>query len=394
MRRVVSLGLLALLLAGCGRAPEPVRGQVDLAKALSDVSGDFAPVTPGRTFHFPEDHGEHPGYKTEWWYVTGNLSDEEGRSYGYQLTFFSTGLPTPATPADSPWTASRVMMGHLAVSDPSESKFRSYERFSRRALDLAGVRNGKDGLEVWLEDWSLARAQNGRWTLRASEGGSGSEKVELELELREDKPPVLQGDGGYSRKGPEPQYSSYYVSLTRLSTSGALTLGERRMKVSGSSWFDHEWSSQALAPGLVGWDWFSLQLDDGWELMIYLLRYADGRLEPASSGVLIDPQGRSGNLGLEDFQMRVTDRYRSRNGVEYPSSWQLEVPSRRLTLRVTPLMQDQEMKSSVPYWEGAVKIKGTREGQPIGGKGFVELTGYDKTQSVTRGPSKAPRRRL
>lgn len=342
--------------------------------ALSDDSGQFATVTPGRVMSFPRDHGEHPEFKTEWWYVTGNLKDEAGAAYGYQLTFFSSGLPSVVPAADSPWNASRIMMAHLAVSDPSGSQFHSFERFSRCAMDLAGVRAHEEGLTVWLEDWRLSRGRDGTWKVQATQG-----EVSLDLSLVEKKPPVLQGEKGYSRKGPASEDASYYVSLTRLETTGSLRVEGKTHKVAGSSWFDHEWSSQPLAPGLVGWDWFSLQLDDGWELMLFTLRYPDGSLDPNTSGTLVDPNGASRHLSHSEFEILVTERYRSARGVDYPCAWRVRVPSAGLEVEVTPRMRDQEMTSSVPYWEGAVVISGTRDGKDSRGVGFVEMTGYDKS---------------
>ena len=357
-------------------SPSSIAAGINLGQALSDEEGHYATVTPGRKFVFPADHGEHPDFKTEWWYFTGNLRDQAGTAYGYQLTFFRAGLPSPADVASSPWSSADVMMAHFAVSDGQEMTFHPYERFSRRALELAGVRQDEQGLEVWLESWRLHRSAGGRWTLRAEETLPDGSPLALELELSESKPPVLQGQDGYSSKGPRPEHSSYYVSLTRLATRGRLTFGERQVDVEGLSWFDHEWSSSAMAPGLVGWDWFSLQLEDGWDLMLYLLRYEDGRLEPASSGTLVAPDGETTRLSLADFQVEVEDRRTSPRGVSYPSLWTVTLPSRSLVLRLAPRLSDQEMDSGVPYWEGAVTVEGEREGKPLGGSGFVEMTGY------------------
>lgn len=373
---LVLLGFLLLL----GRTlydrltpPPPIRASVNLREALSDTEGVYSTVTPGRAFRFPEDHGEHPGFKTEWWYFTGNLADAEGRPYGYQLTFFRSGLPQQG---QGPWAASDVMMAHFAVSDPQRQAFYPYERLARRALGLSGVESGpSQPLRVWLENWSLERDDQG-WRLEASETLPGGKPLRLSLLLTESKPPILQGDGGYSRKGPKSEHSSYYVSLTRLASEGTLQLGERTLPVTGWSWFDHEWSSTPMAPGLVGWDWFSLQLDDGWELMIYMLRYEDGRVEAASSGTLVDPQGKSQHLPLSAFSVEVLERHTSPRGVLYPSGWRLRLPQEQLELTVQPRMKDQEMSSSVSYWEGAVTVQGQRQGRPIQGSGFVEMTGY------------------
>lgn len=353
-------------------APSTVEAGIDLQQALSDSGGDFAEVVPGRDFSFPADHGAHPGFKTEWWYFTGHLFTQDDRRFGYQVTLFRVGLPgVDKSENPSAWTSDAIFMGHLALSDPKHEKFRDFERFSRVALGLAGVEGVPP--RVWLEDWSISRSDDG-WSLKA--GVEGEDGFLLDLNLRDTKPPVLQGEGGYSRKGPLSQHASYYVSQTRLATSGLLEVSGERLQVEGSSWFDHEWSSEAMAEGLVGWDWFSLQLDDDTELMLYLLRYDDGRLESASSGALIDAQGKKHHLALSDFAVESLATHRSPSGRVYPSRWRVEVPSEKLTLEVVPTMADQEMTSGVPYWEGAVTVKGARDSEPVAGNGFVELTGY------------------
>jgi predicted secreted hydrolase len=351
----------------------PILGTIDLQKALSDDSGQFADVFPGRRFTFPRDHGEHPEFKTEWWYFTGNLSDEVGQRFGYQITLFRIGLATNERMNNpSQWSADSILMGHFALSDVGSQEFYSYERFARRSLGLAGVE--PNGAKIWLEDWAIRRLEKG-WAVTA-EAVENERTVEVDLTLTDTKSPVLQGDSGYSRKGPEPRHASYYVSQTRLKTQGQVRIGDRSHKVVGHSWFDHEWSTASMADGLVGWDWFSLQLDDSSELMLYLLRYPDGRLEPASSGASIDPDGTKRNLQLKDFSVEKKGEYRSPRGVVYPSRWLITIPQSDLRLEVRPMMSNQEMTGGVPYWEGAVEVTGRRGEEPISGSGFVELTGY------------------
>lgn len=361
--------------------PKGMEVGLDLQSALSDPGSDFAEVTPGREFSFPKDHGEHTDFRTEWWYLTGNLSDASGRNFGYQLTFFRSGLPKlTGEGSRSFWRPDDVMMAHFAVSDLAEQKFHPWERLSRRALGLADISQTAEGLKVWLEDWTLERNAGGQWALHAEATKVDGTPLALDLTLAEMKPPVLQGEGGYSRKGPDPKYASYYVSIPRLKTQGTLNIGSDSHTVAGSSWFDHEWSSAALAPGLVGWDWFSLQLEDGREVMLYQLRYADGRVESESSGAVIAEDGTPTTLAASDFVITVDEHHRSHRGVDYPSAWTLEIPSQNLRLKVLPRMADQEMAGGLPYWEGAVTIASEpREGEsPIKGFGFVELTGYDR----------------
>ena len=371
---LLALGLSAYLVVRLSSSPTPVTASIDLQAALSDQKGQFKEVKPGRTFEFPADHGEHPEYKTEWWYFTGNLQSDKEQAFGYQLTLFRVGLSSPEQANPSQWAANSLMMGHFALSNLKEEKFRSFERFSRRALGLAGIDNAL-GPQIWLENWKIERLESG-WHLLAEAREEEAGLFKIDLRMEDAKPVVLQGDGGYSRKGPGSEHASYYVSQTRLSTSGELVFEDKPFAVSGNSWFDHEWSSEAMAEGLAGWDWFSLQFEDNTELMLYLLRYDDGRLEPASSGSYINAQGSKTDLVLDDFSVEPLSEHRSPRGVVYPSRWKIKVPSLALELEVKPRMADQEMTSGVLYWEGAVTVQGKRGESELDGVGFVELTGY------------------
>ena len=370
----LAVGLSLYLLVRLSSPPAPVVASIDLQAALSDQRGQFKKVTPGRSFQFPRDHGEHPEFKTEWWYFTGNLEGADRSAFGYQLTLFRVGLSSPGQENPSHWAANSLMMGHFALSNLEEKKFRSFERFSRRALGLAGIDNVQ-GPRIWLENWNIERRESS-WQILAEAKTEEGRNFSIALQLEDTKPVVLQGDGGYSRKGPRTEHASYYVSQTRLATSGQLVFENETFQVTGNSWFDHEWSSEAMAEGLAGWDWFSLQLDDNTELMLYLLRYDDGRLEPASSGSYIDAQGQKTDLSLNDFSVEKLSEHRSPRGVVYPSRWNINVPSLKLSLDVVPRMADQEMTSGVLYWEGAVSVQGTRADSALDGSGFVELTGY------------------
>ena len=366
------LGCFAVISQLSGSQP-PVVAEISLQEALSDQSGRFAKVEPGRTFDFPTDHGPHREFKTEWWYFTGNLKNDKGEHFGYQITLFRVGNLPPGSPENpSQWAAQSLFMGHIGLSDPARGKFYTRERLAREGVGLAGAT--ENGKQIWLEDWEIRRLAEG-WGLTAR-----SDDLSLELTLTDVKPPTLQGDSGYSRKGPEERHASYYVSQTRLQTEGTLKIQDQMHSVSGTSWFDHEWSSEAMAEGLVGWDWFSLQFDDQTELMLYLLRYKDGRLEPASSGVLVGADGNKENLSLDQFQVKKLSETTVTSGNRYPSEWRITVPSEQLEIQVRPTMAEQEMTGRVPYWEGAVVITGERAGEAVSGRGFVELTGYTERQ--------------
>lgn len=328
---------------------------------------------------FPGSHDAHRMYKTEWWYYTGNVTSQTGEPFGFQLTFFRTALrPPQAATQDahrSAWRTSQLLIAHAAVTDVDRKLHLSAEATAREALDLAGVRREKDTVTVRCRGW---RAQLGPETHRL---GADADRFALDLTLTPQKPPVLHGENGYSRKGSTRDRASCYYSFTRLAADGKIRIGERTLRVSGLAWMDHEFSTAPLEPGLVGWDWFSLQLSDQSELMVYCLRNRDGSFHSASSGTFVDAAGRATSLGREQFSVKVLDRWKSPgSGAFYPVAWRLSVSALDLTLRVRARVQDQEMttrkSTGVVYWEGSVAAEGTAAGRPVSASGYVELTGY------------------
>lgn len=333
-----------------------------------------------RPFHFPEDHGPHPGFRTEWWYWTGNLQTQDGRAFGYQFTLFRSALAPEAPERASAWGTRQVYLGHFTISDVKGGRFHASERFSRAALGLAGAQ--AEPFRVWLEDWQVKAVDGGVFPLRLSATAGG---VSLELTLEEGKPPVLQGKDGLSQKGPEPGNASYYYSLTRMPSRGTVTVDGQAYPVTGASWMDREWSTSALGPNQVGWDWFSLQLSDNTELMYYQLRRTDGSADPFSSGTFVPASGAPVHVTREDVRVEVLDTWKSPgSGATYPAKWRLSVPSQQVELTLTPLLADQELPVSFRYWEGAVRLEGTHAGQPVTGRGYVELTGYADAPERTR----------
>ncbi len=333
----------------------------------------FAVARPGWQYRFPRDHAAHPQFRTEWWYYTGHLETADGRPFGYQLTFFRVGLGPPRPGAGSAWAATDVYFAHLALTDIAGKKFVYREKAGRAALGIAGADTHR--YRVWIDDWRAALA-DGDHQLRARDP-----QVSLDLTLTPQKPPVIHGTDGLSRKAAGEGYASHYYSLTRLATRGALTWEGQTFPVTGLSWMDHEFSSSQLAPDQTGWDWFSLQLDDGCDLMLYLLRRADGSLDPHSSGTLVDSQGGARHLRLADFQVQPRGSWKSpRSAAVYPAAWRLTVPAAGYELTLTPTLPDQELvttlSTQVTYWEGGVRVTGKRDGQPVSGRGYVELTGY------------------
>ena len=364
---------MASLLAFAASGDESAAPQSRLSELLSgDGDAGFEKAIEPRDFVFPDDHGPHPGFRNEWWYVTGNLDADGGRRFGFELTIFRFAL-TPSLPAAaSNWRSNQVYIAHFAVTDADGDRFLAAERFSRGAIGLAGAQSSP--FRVWIEDWEIAALQAGtpeRWQLRAADPG-----FSLDLELTAQKPPVLNGDAGLSQKSAEPGNASYYYSITRWLTEGSLRLGDDEFRVSGLSWLDREWSTSALGADQLGWDWFALQLSDGSELMFYNLRKLDGSQDELSAGTWVDADGRSLHLEREDVEVTVTDTWESPEGGIYPSGWTLRVPGKGLALDIRPVMDDQELFTTVRYWEGAVDVQGQRGGAPIEGRGYVELTGY------------------
>ena len=365
---------LALTLLAC-REPERLpNASISVASALrTENDQGYAKALEPRPFRFPEDHGPHPEFRTEWWYYTGNLATREGRQLGFQLTFFRSALAPEMAPRPSGWASRQVYLAHFTVTDVEGERFRSFERWNRGALGLAGAQASP--FRVWLEDWS-AEAVGEAMRLRASEDGTASNTA-LDLVLQPGKPPVLQGDRGLSQKSSEPGNASYYYSLPRMPASGTIRAGGETFEVTGLAWMDREWSTSALGKDQVGWDWFALHLSDGRDLMLYQVRRRDGSADPTSSGTAIGPRGEATHLDRSDFQLQVLDHWQSpRSDARYPAGWRLRIPSERIDLRIEPLLADQELDVSFRYWEGAVRIEGTSLGKPVQGRGYVEMTGY------------------
>jgi len=340
--------------------------------ALADQATGFARAKGPRPLVFPADHGPHPDYQTEWWYYTGNLETPDGQHFGYQLTFFRRALLPAAQRQDRPseWAADQIYMAHLALTDVDGGRYQAFERFSRGAAGLAGAQASP--YRVWLEDWSVEGSGPDLYRMRAAAG-----ELALDLQLIDRKGPILQGDRGYSQKGPETGDASYYYSLTRLASSGTVRVSDATYQVSGWSWMDHEFSTSALAPDQVGWDWFSVQLDDGSELMVFQIRKADGSVDPFSSGTFIASGGSTRHLSHDEFEIRVSDTWRSsRSGATYPARWVVNVPRADIQLEIEPYLADQELNVSYAYWEGAVRVRGENAGRPVQGEGYVEMTGY------------------
>ena len=355
---VALIGALALTLASAGSSAQ---------------SGGslWKNVAPGYAISLPRDHVSHPAYKIEWWYYTGNVETDRGRRFGYQVTFFRVGVEVqPKNP--SSFAVRDLFIAHIAVTDAAAKRYLSAERINRAGVGWAGA--SLTDYHVWNEDWEV-RLDYGRHRLQARDP-----KFAIDLILYEDRPPVLHGDRGYSQKGTTPGNASEYYSLTRMLTEGSISVEGERFDVRGSSWMDHEFGSSFLEKRQQGWDWFSLQLEDGTDAMLFQLRGRDGSADPQSSGTMVRKDGTYQRLMPGDFALVPGRQWTSPGtNARYPVEWRVNVPGEGLDLAVRPVLDAQEMsgaRTGVSYWEGAIEIDGTRNGKPITGRGYLEMTGY------------------
>lgn len=343
---------------------EPDASSVSGTALLNAAPDAFKRVTGPESLVFPADHAMHPGFRNEWWYFTGNLSDAAGRRYGFQFTLFRFAV-APGEPVDSDFDSDAIWMAHFAISDVARKRFISEERFARGALDLAGATAD----EWWLRDWTVTRTEHG-WRLRAQ-----LDDASLDLDLAPRKPVVLQGDSGYSQKGPAQGNASRYYSITRIEADGRLVLDGNAADVTGSAWLDREWGSSQLGPGIAGWDWFALQLKDGRDLMLYRLRTEGGEASRFSAGVLVEADGRYRVLGREDFVFEEIGRWEDRQGVDWPVAWRVLLPAEGMEFEVRPAFDAQRWYATVGYWEGAVDVIDPVDQRTLG-RGYLELSGY------------------
>jgi predicted secreted hydrolase len=368
--------LVVVMALGFGQAQAPHLRQGDGRQA-----SPWQEAKAGYVFSFPRDHAAHPDFKIEWWYYTGNVSAVDGRRFGYQVTFFRVGVDfAPANP--SKWAVRDLYMTHLAVSDAKGQRYRYAEKLTRGGPGLAGAKT--DTYYTWNDDWSAGLTGNGeagtgnrrRHALKAADKRAG-----IDLLLEEGKPPAVNGINGINQKGAREGNASHYYSLTRMPTTGTLTIDGERFEVSGHSWMDHEFSTSFLEPEQRGWDWFSIQLSDNRELMLYRMRRADGSHDPRSSGTLIDASGRTTHLSNDDFTLTPgRSTFTSKNGAVYPIEWTVSVPAHKIELTVTTPLRDQELSlvasTGIAYWEGMIDVSGQSGSQAVKGSGYLEMTGY------------------
>ena len=319
-------------------------------------------------FVFPRDHFNHPDYQTEWWYYTGNLHSSDGRHFGFELTFFRSGLQKSMAQLGV-WDPDPLFLAHFAISDLDGSEYYYQERVNRAGPGLAGVS---------LEE---ARCWNGNWQAQWLDSQTGRQRLEavtdrahLNLMLQPEKPPVINGENGVSIKGPERGESSHYISFTRLHAQGTLRWHGTNFTLDGLAWMDHEFFTPAAHSGINGWDWFSIQLDNHEELMLYRLRRDGSQADRFSSGTFVDAGGRAHHLRASDFTLQAAGT----DGA-YPANWRISVPQLQLTIEEHTALRNQELvgNGTTPsYWEGSVTYAGTERNQAIAGVGYLEMTGY------------------
>jgi predicted secreted hydrolase len=392
-RRLLLAAALLVALATFGSRAESPAPATRLGPLQPQVlPSGFELARERRAFEFPRDHGPHPLFRHEWWYVTGHLDARSGEHFGFELTFFRFALAPPeadaastaartsvsasaAAPA-SAWRTRQIYMAHFAITDLDRRQFHASERLARDALGMSGAQASP--FRVWLDDWFLGTPPNDTgpdgssyWQLTASDP-----QYTLDLQLRAITPPVLNGDAGLSRKSDDTGAASYYYSMPRLAAIGRLQRGGQTFDVDGLAWLDREWGSGALSPSQQGWDWFALQLDDGSTLMFYALRTRSGARDSHSAGTWFAPDGTTRALANDDVQIDVSDHWQSPRGGRYPARWRLRVSSLGLDVDIKPRLADQELDTSTRYWEGAATVEGTRANAKIAGRAYVELVGY------------------
>ncbi len=328
---------------------------------------------PGYTYQFPQDYFNHEDFQTEWWYYTGNVRSADGHRLGYELTFFRQGISR----ADDahPWFVHDVWMAHLALSDIDGQRFYNEERLNRTGPGLAGV-DSQTGL-VWNGNWQA------HITEREEDLRGIGDKFGLTLKLMPTKPPTIHGANGISQKAEGAGHASQYFSLTRLTTKGSIDIDGKAYQVDGTSWMDHEFFTSSMAANETGWDWLSIQLGDGDELMLYRLRHGDGTIDPYSSGTYIDATGKSLFLSSKDFAMTPAADSAGKwlspaTRASYPLHWHVSIPLLKMELDVTSPLKNQELTGSFgpSYWEGAIDVRGQRNYSPLRGLGYLEMTGY------------------
>ncbi len=357
---------------------KPVSASSALVQFLSsDTDRDFARVTPGYRLSFPVDHAAHPEFRQEWWYFTGNLIGEDGREFGFQLTFFRFAHGRSEHLPAAGWNNDQTWMTHFAVTDVQQNRFFAEQDFARGALDLAGA--AAEPFTVWVNGWSATQTGKTCRECLTVKLVAETDEFSIDLEVKSNTGPLLQGEQGFSVKNDQGDVASYYYSYPDLHSTGKVVIHGQSHQVEGTAWMDREWSSAVLAKGQSGWDWFALHLDDGRKLMLFQVR--DEVKRNFRHAVLIGRGGMSEQLSPETLEMTPTDFWISPDtGNRYPTRWSIRNTSDdyAMELSIKPKVKNQELNLSFQYYEGAVEFEGELEGDRVSGSGYMELTGYER----------------
>lgn len=374
-------GRLACFLSGCvGRARAVFRvswlqlmvasGLSALALSSMAAAPEFAAVQSGKTLEFPHDYGAHPDFRTEWWYATGWIETPDGTPLGFQVTFFRSATEHDrANP--SKFAPQQLIIAHAALSDPSQGKLLHDQKSAREGFGLAYARTGNT--DVKLDDWSLVRTDNGQYQAVVH-----GQDFTFNFTLTPTQQPLVQGQGGFSRKGPKPEQASYYYSEPHLHVAGTLTRQGKPVAIKGSAWLDHEWSTSVLDTHASGWDWVGINLNQGAALMAFRIRSTDGT-QLWAQAALRDAQGRVRQFRPDEIAFTPRRRWRSpRTGATYPVA--LSIRTGEFNWYLEPLQDDQELDSrrstGAVYWEGAMTVYRDDQGKQAVGRGYLEMTGY------------------
>ena len=370
-RQILRLGTIGLTRLQWSRT---VASGAPVENAIDD--NGYRLALPGYKYEFPRDHFSHPDFKTEWWYYTGNLWSRDGRRFGVELVFFRQAQQRGEGSSKSAWVVRDLYLAHCALTDAANGRFHFEKRLNRGGPGIAGA--SFEQRRVWNGNWSVEwEVDSGMQVLTAI-----AKDVSFRLALRPAKAPVIHGQNGVSQKAEGKGRASHYVSFTRLKAEGWIRASEQKSDVSGSFWMDHEWFTHQLQPEQMGWDWFSLQLDDQREFMLFQLRRKDGSIDPYSSGTVVTSNGQSRRLTNGDFSLKPLRWWSNpKSNGKYPVEWLIEVPSEGLRLTCRAILDSQELVSrdaaGPTYWEGAVDYSGSAKGV-----GYLEMTGYDKPVSL------------
>jgi predicted secreted hydrolase len=342
---------------------------------LPPIQAQYRTALPGYRYEFPRDHFNHPDFRTEWWYYTGNVKSAEGRRFGFELTFFRQAVSRDPGKAAA-WEVNDVYFAHLALSDLDGGKFYHTERTNRAGPGIAGASESLG--RIWNGNWQV------QWNGEDQKLQGIDDRFQFQLKLHSEKPPVIHGENSVSQKAEGPGRASHYISLTRLATTGSVELAGKRFEVTGTSWMDHEFFTHQLESGQTGWDWLSLQLADYTELMLFHIRRGDGSIDPYSAGTYVDANGKTVHLRASDFKLQPAgEKWTSPvTRAAYPIHWIITIPKLGIALEAETPLESQEFtgktKLAPNYWEGAIVLTGKRNAKPLEGVGYLEMTGYDR----------------